>query len=196
MGCQELDDASVLPIMGLYCPISMQGLNNNNNLFFCSMLVIILAAVPRAVSTAFRGEMRVGGCGVGKRVIAIIDDEPDVSGFLTELLGDEGYEPISWPRGAGAYAFVKRNHPSAVLLDMNMETHDAGLRVAEELRADPGTRGIPIIIVSAAHESLRKQRQRLGELGCSVHGKPVDIPALLALLSMVIDGRRAALVGR
>ncbi len=116
------------------------------------------------------------------RCIAVIDDDPAVSAFLQDLLIDEGYEPVLWNRGAGAGAFVKRTRPFAVLLDMNMETPDAGLQVAEALCGDPDTQGIPIIVVSAEAEFLHKKYHRLRELPCRVHPKPVDIPALLALL--------------
>ncbi len=123
---------------------------------------------------------------MGKRVIAVVDDDPDISSFLAELLTDEGYEPALWNRGAGAYAFIKRTMPSAILLDMSMETPDAGLLVAEAVCADAETQSIPIIIVSAGGEFLRSHRRRLQGLRCKVHSKPVDIPALLSLLGEVV----------
>ncbi len=123
---------------------------------------------------------------MGKRVIAVIDDDRDIAAFLAELLTEEGYEPALWHRGAGAYAFVKRTMPSAILLDMNMETPDAGLLVAEAVCGDTETQAIPIIIVSAGTDAKRAYSRRLQDLRCKVHGKPVDIPALLSLISDVI----------
>lgn len=124
---------------------------------------------------------------MGKKRVAIIDDDPSISEFLSDLLTDEGYEPVAWHRGAGAYELVKRIKPAAVLLDMNMETRDAGLHVAEAICSDPETQGIPIIIVSAEGEFLHRKYMRLRELPCRVQPKPIDIPALLALLRDVTD---------
>ena len=78
-----------------------------------------------------------------KRRVMVIDDEPSVREFLSDLLLDEGYEPVVWTSGAGAYEKAKRIQPAAVLLDMNMETPDAGLRVAEMICSDKETQDIP-----------------------------------------------------
>jgi len=104
------------------------------------------------------------------------------------LLADEGYKPVLWNQGAGAYELVKRVRPAAVLLDMNMETRDAGLQVAQAICNDPDTSGIPIIIVSAEAEFLHKRYVELRTLPCRIHPKPVDIGALLALLHQLIEG--------
>jgi len=116
------------------------------------------------------------------RCIAVVDDDRAVAEFLQELLTDEGYAPVLWDRGAGAYELVKRVRPAAVLLDMNMETRDAGLRVAQAICNDPDTADIPVIIVSAEAEFLHKRYAELHALPCRIYPKPVNIPALLSLL--------------
>ena len=121
------------------------------------------------------------------RCIAVVDDDHAVAEFLQELLADEGYEPVLWDRGAGAYELVKRLRPAAVLLDMNMETRDAGLRVAQAICHDPDTAGIPVIIISAEAEFLHKRHAELRALPCRIHPKPVDIPTLLSLLQELTE---------
>ena len=122
------------------------------------------------------------------RCIAVVDDDHAIAEFLQELLSDEGYEPVLWDRGAGAYELVKRIRPAAVLLDMNMETRGAGLQVAQAICRDPDTANIPIIIVSAEAEFLHKRYAALRALPCHLHPKPVDILALLLLLNQLIEG--------
>jgi len=122
---------------------------------------------------------------VNRRVM-VVDDEPSVRAFLSDVLLDEGYEPVVWTSGAGAYEEAKRIQPAAMLLDMNMETPDAGLLVAETMCGDRETQDIPIIIVSAEHGFLHEKYTRLRHLPCRVHPKPVDIPALVSLLSELI----------
>jgi CheY-like chemotaxis protein len=130
---------------------------------------------------------------VRTNIVAVIEDDPDIAALFADLLTDEGYDPILWNRGAGAYEFIKGHMPVAVLLDMNMETADAGLKVAEAVCADPVTRPIPIIVISARVDLLKREDPYLQELGCKVHPKPIDIPTLLALLSEVIRAEGATI---
>lgn len=123
------------------------------------------------------------GDGLGSRTVAVIDDDPDITEVIAEILSDEAYEPVVWRKGAGAYEFIKRERPLAVILDVRMETPDAGLKVAEELAADPETKDIPIIMCSGEHEFVRANKQRLHGLSFSVVGKPFSIPRLLAILN-------------
>jgi two-component system nitrogen regulation response regulator NtrX len=113
----------------------------------------------------------------------VIDDDPDITEVIAEILSDETYEPVIWRKGAGAYDFIKQQRPLAVILDMRMETPDAGLKVAEELAADPETKDIPIIMCSGEHEFVRANKQRLHGLSFSVIGKPFSIPRLQAILN-------------
>ena len=120
---------------------------------------------------------------MGNRTIVIIDDDPDIAGIISEILTDEQFVPVTWHSGAGAYEIIKRKQPLAVILDVRMETPDAGLRVAEALAADPETREIPLIVCSGEHEFVRANRQRLAGLSFSVIAKPFSIPRLLAILN-------------
>jgi len=111
----------------------------------------------------------MGGCIVVNRRVMVVDNELSVCAFLSDLLLDEGYEPVVWHSGAGAYAAAKRIKPAAMLLDMNMETPDAGLLVAETMCRDRETQNIAIIIVSAEHDFLHAKYARLQQLPCRVH---------------------------
>jgi two-component system, NtrC family, sensor kinase len=122
------------------------------------------------------------GESMGTGLIAVIDDDRVISQLFTEILTDDGYAVALWYTGAGAFAFVKRVDPALVILDMHMETQDAGMRVADALCHDPETKAIPVIICSAALNTEREKRQRLEALGCNIHSKPIDMHALLALI--------------
>lgn len=148
--------------------------------------MFIAAASPRILSLSFTHVLG-GKCILVNRRVMVVDNEPSVCEFLSDMLFDEGYEPVIWTRGAGAYAEAKRIHPAAMLLDMNMETPNAGLIVAEAMCGDRETQDIPIIIVSAEHDFLHEKYAWLHQLPCQVHPKPVDIPALLSLLNALIE---------
>jgi CheY-like chemotaxis protein len=147
----------------------------------------------RAVGRVWYIIIRFVGTLLGTKTIAVIDDDPDIAAILAEILTDEAYEPVIWRRGAGAYEFIKRQHPLAIILDVRMETPDAGLKVAESLAADPETRTIPIIVCSGEDEFVRRNRQRLHGLSFSVVAKPFSIPRLLAILNNATVRQRYSL---
>ena len=72
------------------------------------------------------------------------------------LLTVEGYEVILWSEAATACEMIRQRQPDLVTFDLAMQDDwDAGLKVLDCLHADPATREIPVIIVSATAETVR-----------------------------------------
>jgi len=81
--------------------------------------------------------------------ILIADDQPDNLTLLARYLENEGYGYIKAVDGVEALEKVRSELPDLVLLDVNMP-HKDGFAVLEEIRADPATQHIPVIILTAA----------------------------------------------
>jgi len=81
--------------------------------------------------------------------ILIADDLPDNVILLSRFIENEGYTCISAKDGVEALAKLRAEMPDLVLLDMNMPVKD-GLETLQEIRSDPATSHIPVIIVTAA----------------------------------------------
>lgn len=85
--------------------------------------------------------------------VVIVDDDEAVRLRLTDLLTRLGsfsiQEAVDGPSGL---ALVERMQPDIVLLDIMMPGM-TGLEVCARLRAEPATREIPIVVLSAAEES-------------------------------------------
>ena len=80
-------------------------------------------------------------------MILIVDDEPANVSLLTRLMGSLGYRTASAADGEAALAAVARERPDVVLLDVNMPKLD-GLEVCRRLKEDPGTRLIPVVLLT------------------------------------------------
>lgn len=80
--------------------------------------------------------------------ILVVDDEPAIRGFLSELLAEEGYEVILASNGEEALNSARLENPEVILLDINMPGID-GLEVCKRLKGHKETRYIPIIIITA-----------------------------------------------
>jgi DNA-binding response OmpR family regulator len=83
--------------------------------------------------------------------VVIIEDEPDIVEVMSYNLKREGYQVSASNRGDEGLALVRNLSPALVLLDLMLPGID-GLSICQQLKADPITRDIPLIIVSAKGE--------------------------------------------
>jgi CheY-like chemotaxis protein len=122
-------------------------------------------------------------------LIAIIDDEPSIIDFVRLFLEDEGYAVAAWGTEDGALAFIRETKPAALILDIQMETRDAGIRILECLRAEPETRTLPVVLSSGQRQFTAAQDERLRDLDYHVLPKPYKGGALLSMIQSVIAAR-------
>ena len=123
--------------------------------------------------------------------VLLIDDQEDVRRIATlslERIG--GLRVVEAADGETGLARARQEHPDAILLDAVMPGLD-GRETLGALLADPETRGIPVVVLSASDVEA-EELVRLGAVGRL--GKPIDplaFPASLRdLLSRVRgDGR-------
>jgi DNA-binding response OmpR family regulator len=115
-----------------------------------------------------------------KPTIAVINDDTAYLSLMHDLLeGEEGYEVSICKEADRAYEFVKEMHPDLVILDIRVGHEESGWTILELLTIDPATRPIPVIICSAAMDSLQEHDVLLRQYDCEVLPKPFDLDALL-----------------
>lgn len=83
--------------------------------------------------------------------IAIIEDEPNIVELVKYNLDREGYRTISSGNGRKGLELIRQELPDLVVLDLMLPELD-GLTICKQLRSDPQTKGIPIIILTAKSE--------------------------------------------
>ena len=93
---------------------------------------------------------------MGKRkVILVVDDDPDLNELMCNILNDAGYETISAYDGSEGMSMTRDEQPDLVLLDIMMPGMD-GIEVCRNLNSDDTTRSIPIIMVTVKNELSSK----------------------------------------
>jgi DNA-binding response OmpR family regulator len=80
--------------------------------------------------------------------ILVVDDEPDFVRLLTDVLTGEGFQVSVATDGPAALRQASETHPDAILLDWNLPGKN-GVEVCLELKSDPATRAIPVIMLTA-----------------------------------------------
>ncbi len=92
--------------------------------------------------------------------IAIVDDHPDVRRLIRRILQSQGnYTLFEATNGREAIELAKRELPNLIILDLMMPEMD-GFAVINELKKDPDTAEIPVIVVTAK-ELTPAERDRL-----------------------------------
>ncbi|RZT76481.1 putative two-component system response regulator [Azospira oryzae] len=111
-------------------------------------------------------------------VILVVDDTPDNLTLMAELLQDRYAIKVANNGERALRVAAGTPPPDLILLDIMMPDMD-GLEVARRLRADPATRDIPFIFLTARSQ-IEDERQGF-ELGAVDYiTKPVSPPILLA----------------
>jgi CheY-like chemotaxis protein len=80
--------------------------------------------------------------------ILIVDDEAAIREYEATLLGELGHEVLAAADGVEALRLAREKQPDLALLDIMMPEL-SGIEVCRQLRADPRTRDIRVIVVSA-----------------------------------------------
>lgn len=85
---------------------------------------------------------------MAKSKVLIVDDEQDVTELLEFNLRSAGYDVISADDGATALKKAREALPDLIVLDVMLPEMD-GTEVCKQLRRDPSTARIPIIMLTA-----------------------------------------------
>ncbi len=110
--------------------------------------------------------------------ILVVDDVPENLRLLSTTLTNQGYKVRRAKNGSMALMGARNDLPDLILLDINMPDL-TGYQVCEQLKADPTTRSIPIIFLSAQDDIEDKVKAfNLG--GADFIGKPFQVEEVLA----------------
>jgi CheY-like chemotaxis protein len=91
--------------------------------------------------------------------VLVVDDEQDSLDLVQTLLETEGYSVVTAFDGLTALDMAEAEQPDLIILDLAMPTM-SGYEVAEQLQADPLTRNIPILCLTAADSLTARARSR------------------------------------
>ncbi|MFP4396047.1 MAG: response regulator [Anaerolineales bacterium] len=112
--------------------------------------------------------------------ILIVDDTPENLRLLTQMLSRHDYKTRVATNGERALDSVQANPPDLMMLDVMMPGLN-GFEVCERLKADPQTRDIPVIFISALNNTADKIRAfEVG--GVDYVTKPFETQEVLARL--------------
>ncbi len=97
------------------------------------------------------------------KTLLIADDEPDLRLLLRTTLEDPDYRILEASDGESALQLVRYERPDVVILDRMMPKM-SGLEVAQAILADPATRHIPLILLTALEQPVAGDAKQAPEV--------------------------------
>ena len=116
--------------------------------------------------------------------ILIVEDNDMNWDMLSRRLERRGYAVVRAVDGGESLGLARAEAPDLVLMDMSLPIMD-GWEATRRLKAEPDTRAIPVIALTA--HAMADDRQRVLAAGCDDYEtKPIELPRLLAKIESLL----------
>jgi len=119
--------------------------------------------------------------------ILLVEDNEMNRDMLSRRLQRRGYEVVTAVDGESGLAMTRTEAPALVLMDMSLPGVD-GWEATRQLKADPATRAIPVIALTA--HAMAGDREKALAAGCDDFDiKPIDLDRLLGKIEALLGGK-------
>ena len=120
--------------------------------------------------------------------ILLVEDNEMNRDMLSRRLERKGYQVVLAVDGQSGMELAQAESPDLILMDMSLPVMD-GWEASRKLKADPRTRRVPIIALTA--HAMAGDRERAIEAGCDDYDtKPVELPRLLGKIEALLPPKR------
>ncbi len=121
------------------------------------------------------------------KTILIVDDKAEVRELVEVTLRVGDYRILQAESGDQALEIARAEQPDLMLLDVMMPGGMDGFEVCEQLKNDPATKGITIIMLTAKGQQVDKEKG--DKTGCDgYYTKPFSPLELLQKVEEVVGG--------
>jgi CheY-like chemotaxis protein len=142
------------------------------------------AGLPTAASLRELLACREDGAVPCRGLVLIVDDEEDLAAAVEALIQRRGFRTYKVYDGKSAVRAAREILPDLVLLDYELPEID-GLEVVQQLRSEPVTQGIPVLLASSARVSVADIKKVEGFLS-----KPFPETLLYEMIDRVLRVRQ------
>jgi two-component system cell cycle response regulator DivK len=123
-------------------------------------------------------------------LILIVEDNEKNRKLVRDVLQFRGYQIAETATAEEGIRLAQERRPALVLMDIQLPGMD-GITALGRLRADPATRDIPVIAVTAS--AMTHDRQKIMAAGFDGYqSKPINVKDFLEAVREMLDRRPAA----
>lgn len=118
-------------------------------------------------------------------LILIVEDQEKNRKLVRDVLQYKGYATLETETAEEGLKLARESQPALILMDIQLPGMD-GIAALQALRADPVTRAIPVIAVTAS--VMRADRGKIREAGFDgFQPKPIEVWVFLDLVRATLD---------
>jgi two-component system cell cycle response regulator DivK len=122
--------------------------------------------------------------------ILLVEDNEFNRDMLSRRLQRKGFDVIIAEDGDRGIQLANETRPDLILMDMDLPVLD-GWEATRRLKADPGTRGIPVVALTA--HAMKSDHDRAMASGCDDFAtKPIEFTALMEKINRALGAGSAA----
>jgi len=126
---------------------------------------------------------------MANELILIVEDNEKNLKLVRDVLQFRGYLTLEATTGEDGVRQAKARTPDLILMDIQLPGMD-GITALGELRADPATRAIPVIAVTAS--AMTHDRKKIMAAGFDGYqSKPIKVKELMDVIREMLDRRGA-----
>ena len=119
--------------------------------------------------------------------ILIVEDNEKNMKLVRDVLQFKGYRTLEAESGELGVALARDSRPALILMDIQLPGM-SGIEALGHLRADPSTRDIPIVAVTAS--AMMQDRQRILAAGFDGYqSKPIKVKEFVDAVRELLDRR-------
>lgn len=123
-----------------------------------------------------------------KLKILVVDDEVEALRGLSHALESHGYEVVELATGKEVLATARDQWPALIILDIVLPDV-SGMDLFDQLRADPITKVIPILLLTAKPDVVKEKLTTLPEKPYRYLVKPGRLEDLLKVVREMLMGK-------
>jgi CheY-like chemotaxis protein len=122
---------------------------------------------------------------MANELILIVEDNEKNLKLVRDVLRHTGYQTIEAGTGEDGVRLAKERGPALILMDIQLPGID-GITALGQLRADPATRAIPVIAVTAS--AMTQDRKKILAAGFDGYQtKPIKVREFMDVVRQTLD---------
>jgi CheY-like chemotaxis protein len=122
---------------------------------------------------------------MANELILIVEDNEKNLKLVRDVLRHTGYQTIEAGTGEDGVRLAKERGPALILMDIQLPGID-GITALGQLRADPATRAIPVIAVTAS--AMTQDRKKIMAAGFDGYQtKPIKVREFMDVVRQTLD---------
>ena len=124
-----------------------------------------------------------------RKKILVVEDEEDITAYLTAVFEDNGYEVESALDGIQAMSKIRKHKPDLISLDVSIP-EKTGVKIYCELKEDPILAKIPVVMVTGVEKEFQKYISTRKDLPPpeGYITKPFRVEELKRIISGILNG--------